>query len=102
MLELEYVRAYIDDLLVTTKGSFEDHLDKLEAVLIKLQGAGLKVNANKSFFAREGLEYLGYWISREGIQPLTAQVEAIQRIAPPKNKRELRRFIGLVNYYRDM
>ena len=102
MLELEYVRAYIDDLLVTTKGSFEDHLDKLEAVLIKLQGAGLKVNAKKSFFAREGLEYLGYWISREGIQPLTAKVEAIQRIAPPKNKRELRRFIGLVNYYRDM
>jgi hypothetical protein len=66
---------------VTTKGSFEDHLDKLEAVLIKLQGARLKVNANKSFFAREGLEYLGYWTSRDGIQPLTAKVEAIQRIA---------------------
>ena len=102
MLELEYVRAYIDDLLVTTKGSFEDHLQKLERVLARLEEAGLKVNANKSFFAREGLEYLGYWISREGIQPLTAKVEAIQRIAPPKNKRELRRFIGIVNYYRDM
>jgi Reverse transcriptase (RNA-dependent DNA polymerase) len=102
MCELENVRAYIDDLLVTTKGSFEDHLDKLQAVLIRLQRAGLKVNANKSFSAREGLEYLGYWISREGVQPLTAKVEAIQRIAPPTNKRELRRFIGLVNYYRDM
>jgi Reverse transcriptase (RNA-dependent DNA polymerase) len=97
MIKLEYVQAYIDDLLVTNKGSFEDHLDKLEAVLIKLQGAGLKVNANKSFFAREGLEYLDYWISRDVIQPLTAKVEAIQRIAPPKNKRELRRFIALVN-----
>jgi Reverse transcriptase (RNA-dependent DNA polymerase) len=53
MINLEYVRAYIDDLLVTTKGSFEDHLDKLKAVLIKLEQAGLKVNANKSFFARE-------------------------------------------------
>jgi hypothetical protein len=49
-------------LTVTTKGSFKDHLDKLEAVLIKLQGAGLKVNINKSFFVREGLEYFGYWI----------------------------------------
>ena len=81
MLELEYVRAYIDDLLVTTKGSFEDHLQKLERVLARLEEAGLKVNANKSFFAREGLEYLGYWISREGIQPLSTKVEAIQRIA---------------------
>ena len=102
MLELEYVRAYIDDLLVTTKGSFTDHLVKLEAVLAKMEEAGLKVNATKSFFAREGLEYLGYWISRDGIQPLTSKVEAIQRIAPPKTKRELRRFIGIVNYYRDM
>jgi hypothetical protein len=51
MIKLEYIQAYIDDRLVTTKGSFEDHLDKLEAVLIKLQGARLKVNANKSFFA---------------------------------------------------
>jgi len=102
MLELEYVRAYIDDLLVTTKGSFADHLVKLEAVLAKLEEAGLKVNATKSFFAREGLEYLGYWISRDGIQPLTSKVEAIQRIAPPKTKRELRRFIDIVIYYRDM
>ena len=77
-------------------------LQKPERVLAKLEEAGLKVNANKSFFAREGLEYLGYWISRDGIQPLTTKVEAIQRIAPPKNKRELRRFIGIVNYYRDM
>ncbi|WP_250537472.1 reverse transcriptase domain-containing protein, partial [Caballeronia sp. AZ10_KS36] len=77
MMDLEYVRAYIDDLLVTTKGSFEDHLQKLERVLNRLEDAGLKVNASKSFFAKEGLEYLGYWISRDGIQPLTAKVEAI-------------------------
>jgi hypothetical protein len=86
---------------VTTKGSFEDHLDKLKAVFIKLERAGLKVNTNKSFFAREGLEYLGYWISRDSIQLLTTKVEAIQRIAPPKNKQELCKFIGIVNCYRD-
>ena len=102
MQGLEFVRAYIDDLLVFTKGSFEDHLGKLDLVLERLSNAGLKVNAKKSFFARGELEYLGYWITRDGIQPLTAKVEAIQRIAEPKNKRELRKFIGIVNYYRDM
>ena len=51
MQDLDFVRTYIDDLLVLTKGSYEDHLEKLECVLICLQQAGLKVNAKKSFFA---------------------------------------------------
>jgi hypothetical protein len=50
MAFLEYVWTYIDDLLVITKGSLGDHLDKLEAVFIRLQDAELKVNAAKSFF----------------------------------------------------
>jgi len=99
---LEFVRTYIDDLLSLTKGTFEDHLTKLELVFERLLQAGLKVNANKSFFARTELEYLGYWISREGIQPLQDKVQAILRIAEPKTRKELRSFLGIVNYYRDM
>ena len=45
----EYVRAYIEDLLVITSGSLEDHLEKLREVLRRLRNAGLKVNAAKSF-----------------------------------------------------
>jgi hypothetical protein len=48
---LEFICTYIDDLLVLSKGSFKDHLLKLELVLQCLQKAGLKVNAKKSFFA---------------------------------------------------
>lgn len=102
MLDLEYVRTYIDDLLIFTKGTFEDHLDKLQTVLRRLRKAGLKVNAGKSFFAKIELEYLGYWITRQGIQPLPKKVEAIKNIAPPKTRKQLRSFIGLINYYRDM
>ena len=67
---MDFVRAYIDDLLCLTTGSFEDHLEKLELILKRLQQTGLKVNAKKSFFARGELEYLGYWITRDGIQPM--------------------------------
>ena len=102
MADLEFVRAYIDDLLILTKGTFQDHLNKLSQVLTRLQEAGLKVNATKSFFAREQLEYLGYWITRDGIQPSLTKVSAIQQLAEPKTKKELRKFIGMVNYYRDM
>jgi RNase H-like domain found in reverse transcriptase/Reverse transcriptase (RNA-dependent DNA polymerase)/Integrase zinc binding domain len=102
MQDLEYVRAYIDDLLVITKGSFEDHLEKLSKVLDKLRLAGLKVNVKKSYFAKAELEYLGYWITRDGIKPTTKKVNAIMNLAPPKTKKEVRSFVGMVNYYRDM
>ncbi len=50
MESLEYVRAYLDDLLCISKLSLEDHLDKLEEILMQLCDAGLKVNAAKSTF----------------------------------------------------
>ena len=99
---LEFIRCYINDLLCLTKGDFDDHLDKLEHVFRRLKEAGLKVNAKKSFFARTELEYLGYWITRDGIQPLKEKVAAIMNIDTPTNRKELRSFIGIVNYYRDM
>jgi hypothetical protein len=81
MADLEYVRAYIDDLLIITSGDFNDHLNKLREALVRLEAAGLKVNALKSFFGKGELEYLGYWITRDGIQPVTSKIIAISNIA---------------------
>ncbi len=47
MESLEYVRAYLDDLLCISKVSLEDHQDKLEDVLRQLCNSGLKVNTEK-------------------------------------------------------
>ena len=102
MQGLEFARAYIDDLLVISTGDFYQHIEHLDEVLTRLQASGLKVNASKSFFGRTQLEYLGYWITREGVKPLNKKVEAISNLAPPTNRKEVRSFIGLVNYYRDM
>ena len=98
----DYIRAYIDDLLVITKGSLQDPLEKFDAVFKRLNEAGLRVNAKKSFFGQSEVEYLGYMIGRHGIRPVAKKVEAIHKIKEPKNKRELQHFIGIVNYYRDM
>ena len=102
MQDLEYVRTYIDDLVVITTGDFNDHLEKLGEVLKRLRDAGLKVNIRKSFFAKQEVEYLGYIITRKGIKPDQKKVDAIFNIATPKGKKDLRRFIGMVNYYRDL
>jgi transposase InsO family protein len=100
--DLEYTRTYIDDILVTTSGSFEDHLGKLTEVLTRLENTGFKANVRKCYFAEDKLEYLGYWLTRAGIQPQPKKVEAILRLSPPTNKRQLRHFLGMINYYRDM
>ena len=102
MSGLDFVRAYIDDILVMTTSDWDDHLSKLDEVLTRLGSVGLKVNIRKSFFGRNATEYLGFWITRHGISPLPKKVEAILNIAPPTTKKELRCFIGLINYYRDM
>ena len=62
----------------------------------------MKVNAAKSFFGRKELDYLGYHISQVGIRPDTKKVEAIKALAAPKTRRQLRSFIGMVNFYRDV
>ena len=85
-------------LLVITKSTFEDHLRKLKVVFQRIKEAGLKINANKSFFARSALEYLGYWITRKGTQPVPKKVDAIKKIAVPKTIKELRSFVGMINY----
>ena len=74
----EYVRVYINDLLIITKGSFEYHSNHLDTVIEKLETAGLKINATQLCFAAHKLEYLGYWISRDGIQLLAAKVDTIK------------------------
>jgi hypothetical protein len=86
MHDLEFVRAYIDDLLVLTRGDWNTHLSDLEEVLIRLRKAGLKVNAAKSRFAGFEMEYLGYWITRKGIQPTLKKVNAIFDMKPPKTQ----------------
>lgn len=99
---IDYVRAYIDDVLALTKGDLDDHLEKVERILARLQQAGLKVNAKKSFFACSELEYLGYWITQDGIQPMKDKVQSRMNLEEPKTRKELRSYMRLVNYYRDM
>jgi hypothetical protein len=85
MEALEYVRAYIDDLLVIIRGTLEDHLDKPREVLRRLCKAGLKVNAAKSFFCTHEIEYLGYILTRGGIKPQPKKVQALLTLNPPNN-----------------
>ncbi len=58
MASLEFVQAYMDDLLIITRQTLDKHLQKMETVLTRLREAGLKVNAAKSSFCAHDIEYL--------------------------------------------
>ena len=77
-------------------------MQKLEQVLIRLRDAGLRVNIDKCLFASDEIEYLGYILTRTGIKPQAKKVSAILALLPPKNVKQLRRFLGMVQYYRDL
>ena len=100
--DLDFVSAYLDDILIVSDGTHEDHLKKVKIVLQRLQTANFRANVKKCFWSENHLEYLGYIITKNGLQPQPKKVEAIQRLAPPKTVTQLRHFLGMVNYYRDM
>jgi hypothetical protein len=82
--------SYLDDLLILTNSSFKDHLLKLDMVLARLLTAGMRVNISKSKFFAEQIEYLGYWITRQDIQPIRNKVDmnAILNIKAPKTRKD--------------
>ena len=95
------VHAHINDMLIITKYEFVDHLMALGKVLQKLVEAGLKVNVEKSFFFTE-TKYLGLWVSKNGLSPLSSKVCAIKAIVVPIKVPDVRWFVGLVDYYMDV
>ncbi len=102
MKSLVYVQAYLDNILCISRSSFEDHLEKLEEVLRRLCDAGLKVYAEKWTFCALEIEYLGHILTRDGIKPQSKKVQAILRIQLPTNVKQLRHFLGMVQYYPDL
>jgi ABC-type nitrate/sulfonate/bicarbonate transport system substrate-binding protein len=83
MRTLEFVCTYLDDLLIITKASLSDQLDKLKKVLTRLREAGLKIDADKSKFCAHETGYLRYILTRDGIKPQSNKLEAILTIDPP-------------------
>lgn len=97
--DLPFAYSYIDDVLIASPNE-ETHKKHLKILLTKLKQHGLLVNLTKSVFGAKELPFLGYLISADGIQPLPERVKAIRDFPQPKTVLELRRFLGLINYYR--
>ncbi|CAB0045137.1 unnamed protein product, partial [Trichogramma brassicae] len=80
--------------------SHEQHLQHLRELLTILKRARLFVNWEKCQIGRSEVVFAGYLISERGFEPPAAKVEAIARFPKPSDSTQLRRFIGMLNFYR--
>ena len=93
---LEGVECQMDDILVFGN-SYEQHDERLEAVLRCLEEHGVTLNLEKCEFAKENVGFLGHVIGKDGIQADPSKVEAIKWMKAPSDVSDLRRFLGMVN-----
>ena len=65
--DLENVVVYIDDIIILSLSSFEEHVQIVSEVLRLLEYKGMQVNPLKSFWAQDSVKYLGFVITRDGV-----------------------------------
>ncbi|KAK3518382.1 hypothetical protein QTP86_003579, partial [Hemibagrus guttatus] len=95
----KWVIAYIDDILVYS-ASLEEHVLHVREVLSRLQHHHLYVKLEKCKFHRSTVTFLGYVVSRRGVEMDVVKVQAVTDWPAPTTVRELQRFLGFANFYR--
>ena len=97
---MEHVDSYIDDLIIYTE-DWDSHLQVLEELLSRLEKANLSARPTKCLFGTESIEFLGHQVGSEWITVNDDNLDKIRNAKRPTTKKEVRSFLGLVNYYRE-
>src|SRR5215469_487985 len=93
------VTVFIDDILIVNENQ-ADHLKLVEEVLKTLILAGVKVKYSKCQWFMKEVEFLGHIVSESGIRKSEEFVEKVRTFPRPRTVRDLRGFLGLVNFQR--
>ena len=91
---------YLDDILIHTKGSEDDHSEAVERVLQRLVNNNLAVNLAKSEFHVQETTFLGFIINGFTTKMNPQKLDIIRYWPKPQTKRQLQAFLGFANYYR--
>ena len=94
----DFTYVYLDDILIYSYTE-EEHIYHVRKVFETLSKYGLFLNVKKTTFAKSKLEFLGHVIGVEGINVQASKVAAIKEYPVPITRKDLKRFLGMANYY---
>lgn len=96
---LNFCVCHIDDILISSKTP-QEHEDHLRQVFQRLSDHGIVINPAKCVLGQTEVTFLGHTVSANGVCPLAEKVAAIKSIPLPETAQQLRRFLGMFNFYR--
>jgi transposase InsO family protein len=94
----DFCVAYIDDILVFSK-DYETHLKHVEQVMEVIKKEGWKLKLAKCNFAANETQYLGFKIKKNEVKPINDNLVSINKFPIPQSKKNVRQFLGKINYY---
>lgn len=94
----DFTVNFIDDILVYSK-TFEEHIKHLSLLLEAISKEGFRLKFSKCNFAQDSVKYLGHIIQNNTVTPLKDNLIAIKEFPIPKTKRNIRQFLGKINFY---
>ena len=96
---LDFVYVYIDNFLIASENE-ERHREHLRILFKRFDEYGIIINLAKCEFGVSEIKFLGYTVTAEGIKPLAERVDAIVKVPLPATVKDLRRYLGMINFYR--
>ncbi|MEM6349118.1 MAG: ribonuclease H family protein, partial [Bacteroidota bacterium] len=98
LLDIAEAAGFLDDIIIITVGTEEEHKKIAEKVLARLQEKGVRLNFEKCEFFKDSVNWLGYKIDQSGYAPLEDKTKEIVNMKPPKDIQGIRSFLGGVQY----
>ena len=95
--DVDGVKVIVDDLLIWGKDD-DEHDARLKQVLDRAREVNLKFNAKKCRIRQEEVPYVGHVLSKDGLKPDPEKIRAVQEMKPPQNTKELKTFLGFIQY----
>ncbi|GBG86572.1 hypothetical protein CBR_g41634 [Chara braunii] len=94
----QYVLVYLHDILVYSR-TLEEHLRHLRDVLDRLRRHGFYAKLSKCRFAQHKVDFLGHYVSDQGLHMDDAKITATAEWPAPTSAKQLHSFLGLTSYY---
>ena len=91
------VEVYVDDMVAKSIEG-ESHVEVLRKLFERLRRYKLRLNPNKCIFGASSRKLLGFIVSKKGIEIDPDKIKAIQDMMPPQSEKEVRSFLGRLNY----